>query len=60
MKKPASDKDVRKILKEVCGRTDEQIDAIIEFGQLSDALVHNKEKELKEQVRKLGEKYKKT
>ena len=55
--KPASDKEIRKILKEQCGRTDEQIDAIIEFGQLSDALVNNKSERLKRILEELEAKY---
>lgn len=55
----ASDKEIQKILKEQCGRTEEQIDAIIEYGQLSDALVNNKSERLKKILEELEAKYEK-
>ena len=35
LKPPRNDRECRKTLKEVCGRTDEQIDAIFAYAKLA-------------------------
>lgn len=44
MQKPKNDEELRKLLKEKCGRTDEQVDAMIEFSKLSKRLKKDYEK----------------
>ena len=38
MKKPTNDEECKQILREVCGRTDEQIDAIFEYAKMAKKL----------------------
>jgi len=38
LKMPANDKECRAILRDICGRTEEQIDAIFQFAKLSKEL----------------------
>ena len=40
MDKPANDEECKQILRDVCGRTENQIDAIFEFARLARKTEH--------------------
>ncbi len=42
MKRPTNDEECRALLRDVCGRTEEQIDAIFEFAKLAKELEKNR------------------
>lgn len=56
MKKPKNDQELKDLLKSI-GRTDEQIDAITDFGKLSKALTDEPEEKFIKTVDKLKKKW---
>lgn len=56
MKKPINDEECRALLRNTCGRTEEQIDAIFEFVELTKELKANPEqKEVKKYEKRFQE-----
>ena len=56
MKKPKNDKEFRNMLKRI-GRTDEQIDAMIDFGKLAKAMTDEPEDKFIKTVGKMKKKW---
>ena len=57
MNVPKSDDELRKLLKDKCGRSDEQIDAMFDFRDLSNTLKNGSENELENRIKNLKKKY---
>ena len=56
IKKPRNDEDLKRLLKSL-GRTDEQIDGIMDFGRFSKAIIDEPEENFIETVNKMKQKW---